>query len=231
MELSDLTDIILVIIELLPIPDIRNLLRCNKKLNLLFFNKNILSIIDINSLNWGKKLNHELEKSIIGHRLITLYGKNFIYPTNLFKKEKYTVEIVCFGYKHLIPNRYMVHNTVLSNSQICLHNGYNAFWDLIKFVKYDYYGMIHIAFGAIITGNLKILKWLKHNNFDFSNVYWHEAVTSCQLQVLKWAKNNGYNLNQWIFVYPNSDYKFLNIFKWAFKNYLISANVYHNLIL
>ena len=56
-------DIILIVIGLLSIPDIRNLIRCDKKRNLLY-SKNILSILDINSLAWKNKLNLELRNPI-----------------------------------------------------------------------------------------------------------------------------------------------------------------------
>ena len=61
MNFPDLNDIILTIIIFLPIPDTRNLIRCNKKLNSLCLNKNILYITDINSLIWEKKINSEID--------------------------------------------------------------------------------------------------------------------------------------------------------------------------
>ena len=124
-------DIILIIIKLLPIPDIRNLIRCDKKLNLLRF-KNILSIININSLNWKNKLNFELTNSKY-YKFLAPNSFKTIDLQDFSPIEKYTVEVICYGYIHLLPDKYILNNSVCLYAQIRLIAGYNNFLDFIKF--------------------------------------------------------------------------------------------------
>ena len=92
-------DIILIIIDFLPAPDSRNLLKCNKKLNLLLLNKNISSRIDINLLNWTDKLNYEIIKSKT-NQLFAMYTIRFISGAiNLYPK--YALELIFFGYSFI----------------------------------------------------------------------------------------------------------------------------------
>ena len=158
-------DIILIIIYFLPIPDTRSLLKCDKKLNLLCLDKNILLIIYKNSIYWENKLNSELKKSYPLH----LYHR---VSTCIFSEmEKYTFELVCYGYIHLLPNKYIsIYNDVLTKyKQIYVNAIYNNFWDLNK-LSMIFLNRIHfIELNSTINTNLKILKLFKENKFTHLN--------------------------------------------------------------
>ena len=224
-----LSDIILIIIQLLPVPDTRNLLRCDKKTNLLASNKIIASIIDINSLNWENKLNNDLVT--INPKFIN-YG-DYIWRERLSECEKYTFEIICYGYIHLLSKRYMFkYNGILCNyTKIYIHIGYNNFLDLIKFLSKNFNTCYYyILEGAAINGNLKIYKLVKGYGYIFSYYDWANTVKAQQLPILKWAKNNGYNISALAFDYAIQN-KYLDILKWANKNNYIDANIYMQVIL
>ena len=187
--------IILIIINLLPIPDIRNLIKCDSKLNLLH-SKNILSIIDINSLKWEHKLNFEL---INPH-----YYKymNAIHLKQLSEKQKYTFENSCYGYRHLLLDRDRNNFEIYCYGPILVNAVYNNFWDFIKFnIKIIKGYSTHIAKVTIILGNLKILKYLKQLGYKFHGPDWHHAVKARHIRVLKWANNNGYEFNPLLYEY------------------------------
>ena len=95
MDFLESTDIILTIIELLSIIDTRNLLRSCKKLYLLSSNKFISLLIDGNSLIWEEKINSAHAKQGYYYYCIEL--------KNLSEIEKYTSEIICYDYIHLLP--------------------------------------------------------------------------------------------------------------------------------
>ena len=224
-------DIILLIIQLLPIADIRNLLRCDKNFNLLSSNKFIAPLIDVDSFDWENTLNCELLKSYFKHHIIDhVYTFNYIGRRTLSIMEKYTFEIFCFGYIHLFPNRYIHKNNIISN-QVCrgriyFNAAYNNFMNLIKFMtdfKKLYYFPVTLA--AILNCNLKILKLLKQHKYNFSDYGWKYSVKVQQLKVLKWAKSNGYILESYIFDYAIKN-KYLDILKWACKNNYIDVNTY-----
>ena len=200
MDLFELVDIISIIIDFLPTPDTRNLLRCCEKLYLLRLNKNILSIIDIYSLNWLNKLIAEF----VNPKCTKFPKLRAITVKDLSQKEKYTFEIICYGYSHLLFNRYItLDNYPLHRSGfIRLHVGYNNFLDYVKFMiqyidNFNYYTF----FGAMINNNLKILKYLDRHGYIFPDSDLHFAVESRQLQVLKWAKINGYYIGNRYFQY------------------------------
>ena len=98
-------DIILKIIDLLPIPDTRNLLRCSKKLHLLSSNKIILLPINKNSLNWQNKLIFDLSKYKSKSEMFNLFPR--IEEEKFSELEKYIFELICCGYMHLLPTRYL----------------------------------------------------------------------------------------------------------------------------
>ena len=90
--------------------------------------------------------------------------------------------------------------------------------ELIKFnTKFINGYRYNVARGAIVGGNLKILKWLKEQGYQFDSNDWYHAVKYQVLRVLKWAKNNGYKVNQWAFDYAIKN-KHLDILKFAYKN-------------
>ena len=170
-------DIILIIINLLSIPDIRNLIRCDRKLNLLH-SKNKLLSVDINSLNWENKLNSDLSNPKI-YIYVNLYDINL---KDLSKKDKYIIEINYNGYCHLLLNRYIYINnyTSISYGRIQFNAEYNNFLELIKFnTKFINGYRFTIARGATVAGNLKILKWLKQQRYQFASCEWIIAV-KCQ---------------------------------------------------
>ena len=221
-------DIILIVIDFLPIHDTRNLLRCGRKLNLLRLNKNIALLIDINSLNWEKKLNYEI-KSKVDRFFNVFYFFTIHDVANLIcPMEKYTLEIICYGYDHLLLNRYILkYNRVFGQFNIMLfYVGYNNFLDLTKLLIYlgviNYYGSNNIIYGAAINGNLKILKYLKQHNCRFDYIEWRYAIMSRQLRVLKWVKNNGYYIDNHSFNYAIEN-KHWDILNWAVKNNLINT--------
>ena len=226
-------DIILTINEFLPIHDTRNLLRCNKRLNSLVrhSNKNILSIVDINSLNWENKLNSTLVNSIIIKSMYLNYSR-YIKRENLYKIEKYTFEIICYGYIHLLPNRYVFENNMMFHgyNQIDLNAGYNNFLDLIKFKsefvvnRYTPHYFC-VAIGAIMDGNLKILKLLKQRKYIFWGSDWTHAIKAQQLRVLTWSEITEYSIKTMVLNNAIAN-RHLNILKWACKYNYIDKNIY-----
>ena len=222
-------DIILLIIQLLPIPDIRNLSRCNKKFNLLSSNKIIASYIDIDSFDWENMLNAELLKSYSKHLEIACNFSNYVEQEYLSKKEKYTFEIFCYGYVHLFPNRYVYgYNKILHSKygRIYFNAGFNNFSNLIKFMaNFSSPNYSVVAIGSISNCNLKILKFLKERKYYLSDYNWMYSVMTQQLKILKWAKNNGYTFDSRIFNNAIMN-KHLDILKFAYKNNYIDANTY-----
>ena len=91
----------------------------------------------------------------------------------------------------------------------------------IRFIRYKF----SVVKGAIICGNIKILKYLKRQEYMYKFIEWDLAVISQQLQVLKWAKNNGYKIPESIFSDAIKN-KHLDILKFAYKNIYISKNIY-----
>ena len=219
-------DIFCIIIDFLPICDTRNLLRCSKKLHLLSTNKVISSIININSLNWENKLNSDLpkwdQKFYINNSCSSDVFIN-IKREYLSVIEKYTFENICYGYVHLIPNKYMTHNNIMGNYLEIIHinAGYSNFLDLIKFCNPMRF---YVSVGAAMNGNLKIFKLFhtKHygHGYAFNDNFWEFVIKLRQLQILKWAKNNGYTFNTHVFKNAIEN-KHLNILKWAYKHNFI----------
>ena len=232
MDLLYSIDIFLIIIDFLPIHDIRNFLRCNKKLNLFRFNKNILSIIDINSLNWEKKLNSKLPESNADQFIHFFNIHDIVHRIYPCQMKKYALEIVCYGYIHLLPKKYeLINNILFSYRFIYLNAGYNNFFDLTKFlIKFYNSKFSYTILGASMNGNLKMLKLIKQNNYILDMIHLRYAAKAQQLCVLKWAKINGYIFQTHVFDHAIKN-KYLHILKWACKNNFIDENIYQQAIL
>ena len=232
MDLIESVDIILMIIVLLPILDIRNLLRCSKKLYLLRLNKNILLIIDVDSLIWENKLNSELLqlKSFLIFNFSNIHD---IVHDNPHPRNKYILEIFWYGYIHLLPTRYIFINDAYGYYyyyNIYINAGKNNFLDLIKFMIDYNFPLEAMILGASLSGNIKILKILLSKKRHLYNLYLSDAVRMQQLQILKWAKKNGFYISIWTFQYAIEN-KHLEILKWAYKNNYVSKNIYKQAIL
>ena len=225
MDFLESTDIILTIIELLSIIDTRNLLRSCKKLYLLSSNKFIYLFIN---KKWEEKINSAFVKPESFKFILSIIERK-----NFTEMEKYTSEIICYGYIHLLPQRYIHENNMMfyNYGAIWLNAGFNNFLDLINFMtelvnKKCSLICFRVAEGAIMNCNLKILKLLRTKKYSLDNHNWTIAVKVQQLKILKWAKNNGYNFKPWIFDYA-IDNKHLDILKFAYKNNYISENIYN----
>ena len=200
---------------------------------MLSSNKIIAPLININSIDWKKKLICDCIKSQEENLFYRFIIRDVYVIIILYPEKKYTLELICHGYIHLLPNRYVLYYSEILINSISIYSivGLNNFLDLTKFLIKNNFSpgyITYISFGAMTHGNLEILKYLKQHKYKFDHADWKYAVMGRQLRVLKWAKNNGYCINTWIFNYAIQN-KDLNILKWAYKNNYIDANIYRQI--
>ena len=67
--------------------------------------------IDINSLDWKNKLIYNLSNSKSKFIIFNIYSYSGL--ESLSECEKYTFEIICYGYIHLLPYRYILKTKII----------------------------------------------------------------------------------------------------------------------
>ena len=163
-----------LILAILPMPDKRNLIRCNMELNKI-------------NIKWYED---EFLKMIWTTEFLD-YDK---YQKRITKIERYTLEMIYYGYDKLIPKRYICNKNELLYKYPkmyfnCAVNNHIRILKILMTCNKTY--LIGIAQGAARAGHLEMLKWTRENGCeDDANICTY-AAASGQLEVLKWAHDNG----------------------------------------
>ena len=158
-------EIILLILEELPITGKRNLIRCNKELNKLR-----------NFMNECEKIFNEMinEINYLGSK-VKLEGL-----------EKYTLEIVYDGYSKLMLPRYIIKkNKILYEHKRLYFNSAsrNLIGILEILINCNKKYKIEITNGAANGGHLEVLQWARQNGCE------------CNSYTCAWAALNGARIN------------------------------------
>ena len=195
------TELQLIIISQLPIPDKRNFIRCTKQLNMLkdeicIYEPQFLGIIN-NTLYLGTNIN------------------------SLNDLEKYTLEYAYYGYANLIPQRYIIRrdNRILYNyGNFYFNTAKKNYTELIKIlICYNDSYYVDITAGAAAGGNLEMLKWARKNGCNWNSQTCSRAAENGHLEVLKWARKNGCDWNSLTCARAAKN-GHLEVLKWARKN-------------
>ena len=231
MELLPL-DIKRIIIDILPIPDKRNLIRCCKSFNQLYY---LMKSYEI-----------EFEKLLNVTKFVSYNPRKF----NQY--ELYALEYIYYD-REDIPDKYLnhTHNKNLLTEHALLY--FNMAMNQINvckkiYIKYTVF-IVSIMNGAASAGNLKMLKWARKNketgyhklnsnicklaalNGHLEVLQWarkkrctawstdtcSNAARNGHLEVLKWARENGYDWSSetCYFAICNGH---LEVLKWALEN-------------
>ena len=193
-------DALKLILDILPMPDKRNLLRCT---------------------TWTNKLNNLLP--LYEKQFYDLTYSLFIEPLHIYRLkplEKYTLEYTYYGYVNAMPKEYInVNNKILYfSSRICYHAGKNNYVELIKILTYYTKRYeCEIMKGLAKGGHLETLKWCRTNDYEWnSDVCSNAALGGC-LEVLKWLRENGCDWDSETCRYAAMNGN-LEIIKWARDN-------------
>lgn len=154
-------DQILIIFQLLPMVDKRNLYRTQKR----FTNLPIKDAEDEfeNSIN---------EKKYFSNRL-----------------NRYTYEHIYSGYAKLIPERYLIRTNFIlyRSSKIYYNSAKQGYLDnLTLLIRCNKTCRHWIMRGAAEGGHLEILKWGLENSCELDNVVLNKAAEYGHLEIIKW---------------------------------------------
>ena len=136
-----------VILSILPMPDKRNLIRCNTELNKF-------------NIKWYED---EFLKTIWNTKFLC----DNIHPRRITKVEQYTLEMVYYGYGKLIPERYICNKNELLYKYpkklyfYCARNSYIGIAKILINCNKTYAD--EITCEAAYGGHLEILKWAREN--------------------------------------------------------------------
>ena len=196
-------EIHLIIIQHLPIPDVRKIIRCNRLFN--SFKDKIQQYQDefIEMINDTKYL---------GEKIITL--NNF---------EKYTLECAYYGYANMIlPNYIRPDNKILYNyPRLYFNSAKRKFKKLIKILFHcNKSCKINICSGAAFGGHLNLLKWARENGCDWDSLTCTAAACNGHMDILKWARENGCDWNSDACAYAALN-GHLEVLKWAREHGLL----------
>ena len=184
---------------MLPISDKRNLIRCNKELNI---KKNLMS-------NYENEFMAKIKKTY-----------QYYLPTEIRLVEKYTIEILYDGYEHLIPKTY-----ICKQNKLCNETGFMYFYcsvmknlELLKnLLHFNFRHSIYVSYGAAFNGDLEVLKWARENGYNWDSWTCCSAAQNGHLEVLKWARENGCDWNSSTCAWA-AENGHLEILKWAREN-------------
>jgi hypothetical protein len=198
-------EIILIILNYLPITGKRNLIRCNKQ-----FNNHLWYLMEKYESEFMKIIN---ENNYLG--------------TKIYKQcdgfEKYTLEIVYDGYENLLLDRYIIpENAILYEyGKIYFNSAAKNYQGILKILmRCNKKKQIFMVRGAAYGGNLKLLKWCIsrqwnrwQNNWKCDNWICTNAAKGGHLEVLKWAWENGCAWNRDTCAYAAKG-GYLEVLKW-----------------
>ena len=152
------TDIILILLDVLPMCDKRNLIRCTVQFNKLTF------------------LMQQYQSKF-------LKSMAFVWNISLTSLEKYTLEYVYDGYVNIMPKHYINnHNKILyAYSDIYYHAGKENHTELIKLlVNHNKKYIQEIINGLATNNHLTTLMWIREMNFDWD-------YETCAYAATKWS--------------------------------------------
>jgi hypothetical protein len=227
-------EIIMVILEELPITGKRNLIRCNKELNKFSIEKY--------ENQFMKMINDE---NYLGTKIKQLDSLG-----------KYTLEILYDGYANLLPKIYIIKENKILNKyeEIYFNIAKKNFRELLEILirhnrKYGPNILCGAARGgnlellqwcwenvdilrkiiintcwsysiytcAIKSGNLNILKFLRENNWYWDSNICAKAAKYGNLEMLKWLRENGCDWDSYVYAKAAKN-GYLEVLKWAHEN-------------
>ncbi len=158
--------------------------------------------------------------NVITKELVVRYEKKYFVGEfekfNKYSVEKFTFELFHDNYGELIPEQYMTVN----NPMLVI---YPAYFNNISFLetlnennKFNMLLKKHLCKSAIKNGQLYVLEWAFHNNYNYDISLSLVAIKYNQLELLKWLHKNGFELHKNICVLATL-HDNLNILKWARK--------------
>ena len=197
MELLPL-DIKRILVNILPIPDKRNLIRSCKTFNQLYY--------------LMKSYETEFEELL---NVTKFVSDN---PRKFNQCELYALEYI-YHDRDNIPDKYLEHNTDLLEDHSLLY--FNMAMNQNKickkiYQKYENY-ITSIMKGAVLNGDLEMVKWARENGCEWHTDIARYAAGNGNLEVLKWIRDNGCAWNNW--TCRNAAAKGnLEVLKWAHEN-------------
>ena len=189
-----------IILAILPIPDKRNLTRCNSMLNKI----NIRLYQD------------EFIKMICNTKFLCDDRD----PKRITKIEQYTLEMIYYGYDRLIPERYICNKNKLlyKYPKLYFYCGANNYSGIAKIlINCNKKNTIEITHGSAYGGHLGLLKWASKNGCGWNNVTCMCAALSGQIEILKWARYNGCDWDKYTCACAALN-GHLEVLKWARDN-------------
>lgn len=177
-----ISDIVSIILDILPMPDKRNFIRCNKRFNQID--------IVVYEKEFSKKIDDEI---LFNHR------KNNLDP-NAQLYEKYVTEILYYGYDNLLLDRYVQNVIVVSNHprllQHCAKNNYSV---IVKklFPLCNYEIHTEFLFGALLGAHVDLVQWLRNSGVCWTNRLLFAAGRSGNIYMLSWLYDvdSAYKIN------------------------------------
>ena len=171
MELL-LLDINRIIVDILPMPDKRNLIRCCKYFNQLY------PLMKMYETEFAELLNTTKFVSVK--------------PIKFNQCELYILEYIYYDREN-IPDKYLEHNkNLLTEYPLLYSNMSRNQINVCKKIYQKYERFItSIMNGFVSTGNLELVKWCREKGCDWYPGICIHAAYSGHIEILKWVRNNG----------------------------------------
>lgn len=188
------------IFMLLPMPDKRNFIRCNKWCNELCYRFDI------------KKYEKQFIDNIVGKQILS---------GPITDLEKYTAEIMYYGYDNLLLDRYIRgSNRLYRCPSIYFHcareNHHNMIKKLHTVCRQTYLARSdQLLKGAAFGGHLQLLQWLRANGCHIDGGIISYAAKGGQLCTFRWLLSHGYGTysSSMMYAVENSNTKILEWLK------------------
>ena len=191
-------DIIKILLDYLPIIDKRNLIKSCKYLKQLYPLMKIFETEFIELLNTNKFVSDNPIKFTQYER----YVLEYIY----YDRENIPIEYLKYNKNLLVAHRLLYFNMADKAPNIC-KKIYSQFKANIE----------EIMDGAVVTGNLKMVKWARMNGSNWGYHTYDMAARYGQIKVLKLLYKNNCSINTTVIYNSAASNGQLEVLKWAHK--------------
>ncbi len=159
--------------------------------------------------------------NVITKELIVIHEKKYFVGEfekfNKYSIEKFTFELFHDNFYGNIIEQYMT----VKNPMLVIYPAYfNNILFLEKLNENNIFNKLlkkYICKSAVKNGQLTVLEWAFHNNYDYDISLSLVAIKYNQLKLLKWLYKNGFEIHKNICILATL-HNNLKILKWAVKN-------------